>query len=48
MSPWNHAWLLEKQLVNIKFLIKAAMLPFLEDLVLLRTTAEELSTQAQV
>jgi len=38
---------LESCMVN-KVFDKAAMLPFSEDLVLLHTTVEELSTQAQV
>ena len=50
MSQWNHAWLLEKKQTKGKHKVsdKAAMLPFLEELVLLRTTVEELSTQALV
>lgn len=49
MLHWNHAWLLEKK-TNGKHKVsdKAAMLPFLEELVLLHTTVEELSIQAQV
>jgi len=49
MSHWNQAWLLKKK-TNGKHKVfdKGAMLPFSEDLVLLHTTVEELSTQAQV